>query len=117
MEKKFRSRDIRWLILHALHEASKTGQAQRGGWVNHLMLREILSTQGYDLDEDELLNFCRYLRDEKCLEIERVGDRPPYVMKSKILPRGVRVIEGEENLVGVGIGSGRKNREKKVEDE
>lgn len=71
------------------------------------MLREIMSVQGYDLAEDELKDHCEYLIDKGCAEKKKIGEKPPYLNKYKILAKGIDVLEGQEKIAGIGISAGR----------
>jgi hypothetical protein len=91
------------MILEILHEARKAGQTEREGFLNHLMLRELMSVQGYDLSSEELKDYCIYLVDGEigCIEMVRLGKTPPYVYKYRITAKGVRVLEGDEIIKGI----------------
>ena len=89
MDAKYRSREIRWLLLQILHEARKSGTAQKSGWLNQLMAQELLSVQGYDLPVEEMKDHLEYLLDKGCVEKVKVGDRPPQISKYRILARGI----------------------------
>ena len=103
MDEKYFSREIRRLILKILHTAALAGKTQAGSWLNLLTLREILSTWGHDLSDLELRRHCVYLADPeiRCLEIDKVGKKPPYIYRYRIMAKGVRVIEGEETVPGI----------------
>jgi hypothetical protein len=99
------NRNVRFLILLILHESRLKGRAESGGWLTLSMLRKLLTAQGYPLTENELKEFCLYLWDPEigCLDLKKTGDFAPYVYKYRITAKGVRAVEGEEKIVGVGI--------------
>jgi len=104
LEAKYQSRDIRWLLLSIMHEARKAGKAQRGGWLNQLMLQEILSVQGYDLTAEEMKDELEYLIDKDCAEKQKIGMR---LNKYRILARGIDALQGQEKIPGIGIIAGK----------
>jgi len=104
LEAKYQSRDIRWLLLSIMHEARKAGKAQRGGWLNQLMLQEILSVQGYDLTAEEMKDELEYLIDKGCAAKERIDTR---MNKYRILATGIDALNGEIKIPGIGIIAGK----------
>ena len=108
MDRKYRNREIRWLFLHELRAARLAGKTQSGGWLNHLMMRKLLSLQGYDLSDEELRDCAIYLQDNTigCAEDKKIGEKAPYIYKYRITARGVQVLEGEIKVRGIGIYAG-----------
>lgn len=104
-EKAIHSRNIRWIILLILHQSRQQGRAESGGWVGLALLRKLLATQGYALTENELKDFCIYLTDDEihCVETKRSGDAAPFSYRYRITSRGVRALDGEEKIPGVGL--------------
>jgi hypothetical protein len=103
MDKKYLSREIRRMILEILHEARKAALTESGGYLNHLMLQELMSVQGYDLSTEDLKDYCIYLFDNEigCIDMVKLGKTPPYVYKYRITAKGVRVLEGDEIIKGI----------------
>ena len=99
------AKNIRWLILAILHEKRRTGHAESGGWLALPVLRKLLDMQGYPLSIDELKDYCVYLADVEigCLEAKREGMAAPYTYKYRITAKGVRAVDYEEVVPGVGI--------------
>lgn len=99
------NRNLRWVALVILHAQRVKGRAESGGWVREAVLRKLLDDQGYGLVVHELRDLMVYLCDPeiRCVEIEVKGDAEPRLHRYRITARGVRAVEREEEVPGVGI--------------
>ncbi len=99
------NRNLRWVALVILHAQRVKGRAESGGWVREPVLRKLLDDQGYGLTVHELRDLQVYLADDKigCVEIEKKGDAEPRLYRYRITARGVRAVDREEEVDGVGI--------------
>lgn len=99
------AKNVRWLILTILHEKRRAGKAESGGWLRLDVLRKLLDMQGYALSVDELKDYCVYLDDDEigCVETKKDGVAAPYTYKYRITAKGVRAVDYEESVPGVGI--------------
>lgn len=107
------AKNIRWKILAILHEARRTGKAESGGWIELAVLRKLLDSEGHPLSVEELRDYCVYLEDAdiRCLELKKLGDSAPYRYKYRITARGVRAVNYEERVAGIGIYSTREDQD------
>ena len=66
--------------------------------------------QGHALSVDELKDFCVYLADTEiaCIDQKKEGMAAPYIYKYRITAKGVRAVEYEETVPGVGIYSAKE---------
>lgn len=105
MDQKIENENIRWHILMILHAKRLAGQTRSGGWVELPILRRLLDKEGYSLTEAELKDFCVYLDDDEinCLETQKIGHAAPYRYSYRITAKGVRAVNYEEKVPGVGI--------------
>lgn len=99
------NRNLRWLVLMILQAQRQKGRAESGGWVREAVLRKLLDDQGYGLTVHELREVMIYLNDPeiRCAEIKKDGDAAPYLYRYRITARGVRAIDREEQVPGIGI--------------
>ncbi len=104
-DKTVYNRNLRWIALMIVHAQRKKGRAESGGWVREAVLRKLLDDQGYGLTVQELRDLMVYLADQeiRCTETKKEGEAAPYVYKYRITARGVRAIDREEEVPGVGI--------------
>lgn len=111
MKPNIEAKNIRWLILTILHEKRRAGKAESGGWLKLEVLRKLLDMQGHALSVDELKDYCVYLNDSEiaCIEIQRDGHSAPYTYKYRITAKGVRAVDYEEIVPGVGIYSAKED--------
>jgi hypothetical protein len=102
-KKIYKTQRIRRVILMTLHEARLAGASESEGWLNNLTLRRILADQGYDMSDLELRDALIWLLDRRvdCIEMERVGKKPPYIDRSRITSVGVSVAIGERDIEGI----------------
>jgi len=96
---------IRFLILTILHEATKAGKVESGGWFEESRLRTHLSSQGYDLSRYELRAFMVYLQDSEiaCTQTDKQRTDAGALYKYRITAKGVRVCEGATHVPGIGF--------------
>jgi len=99
------NRNLRWIALVILHAQRKRGRAESGGWVREAVLRKLLDDQGYGLTVQELRDLMVYLQDAeiRCAETKKEGEAAPYTYKYRITARGVRAVDREEEVPGIGI--------------
>jgi len=102
------SRQIRWIILTILWAERRERRARSGGWVELPVLRKILRDQGYPLSEPDLIDYLIYLADAEiaAAEIKKDGNNAPYRYSARITARGVRALQSDEKIPGVGLYSG-----------
>ena len=105
MEETITKRNIRWLALMILREQRRRGKAESGGWLRESLLRKLLAAQGYDLSTLDLREYMIYLQDPEigCTETRKDGDTPPYVYKYRLTAKGIRAVDEEEKVPGIGI--------------
>lgn len=103
------SRHIRWLILTILWAQRRQRQSQSGGWVDLSVLRKLLRDQGYPLSENDLHDYLVYLQDGEiaAAELRKQGNNAPYGYSARITSKGVRCLEDDEKIPGVGLYSGK----------
>ena len=99
------NRNLRWIALMILHAQRKKGRAESGGWVREAVLRKLLDDQGYGLTVQELRDLMVYLQDPeiRCAETQKLGDAEPRTYRYRITARGVRAVDREEEVPGIGI--------------
>jgi len=104
-DKVIYNRNLRWVGLVILHAQRTKGRAESGGWVREEVFRKMLDDQGYGLTLHELRDLMVYLSDPeiRCVETEKKGDAEPRLYRYRITARGVRAVEREEEIPGVGI--------------
>ena|SRR5688572_3532195 len=98
------NQEVRRLILMVLHEARLQRKTESGGWLQLRILRKLLSLQGYDLNVNDVADFCVQLSDAdaRLIDYQKAGEEPPYKYLARITYKGVRVVTGEEKFPGIG---------------
>lgn len=104
-ERTIHNKQIRLLILKILLANQRQKNRQAGGWMRLGMLQRLLLAQGYEVDGKDLHTFCVFLagRGVECLDIQKVGDLPPYRHEYRITSTGMLVAEQEKKIEGIGI--------------
>lgn len=103
--REMHSRNIRYLLLLILREQRRLGKAESGGWLAEILLRRLLANQGYPLEIHDLRDYMVYLQDREigCTETKKENDLPPFLYKYRITAKGVRALEGDQKVPGIGL--------------
>lgn len=104
-ERTIHNKQIRWLILAILMTNQRQRNRQAGGWMRQGMLQRLLLAQGYEISVEDMHSFCVFLagRGVDCLDIQKIGDRPPFRHEYRITSTGMLVAEREKKIEGIGI--------------